>query len=195
MDTECPLKYFFEAVAKPNSGDLNRWAHEPRKEFDMSNFSDGQLRQWGNALEAAGFTPSDMTLMGQAGQDRLRGFRDLLRRAADIVTAFAEGYIEVWTPRPNQKFVQVRTVLMQLNDADLIASCLDLSELCAIQSKGADFFRKFSKGKLAIFGWRTVQADSIPYLIERKGQVEFGWARLDEHYPDLSAFLRPPTRK
>ncbi len=161
----------------------------------MSNFSDGQLRQLGNALEAAGFTPSDVTLMGQAGQDRLRGFRDLLRRAADIVTAFAEGYMEVWTPRVNQKFVQVRTVLICLQDTGLVASCLDLAELCAIQAKGVDFFRKVSKGKLAIFGWRTVQADSVPYLTERRGQIEFGWARLDEHYPDLSAFIRPSARK
>ena len=64
----------------------------------MSHYSDGQLVQLAVSLEAADWTPADVTLLGQAGRDRLVGIRDSLRRGrgGDIVAAITEGRTELW---------------------------------------------------------------------------------------------------
>ena len=106
----------------------------------MSHFSDGQLRQWGNALEAAEWTAEDMTLMGQAGRDRLVGIRDGLRRGGNIVEAIVAGETELWLhPDQISGVVQGRKILNHLTETGLLASCADLEELEAIQAKGIDF--------------------------------------------------------
>ncbi len=144
------------------------------------SFSPGQLRQLGNALEAADWTAADMTLMGQAGRDRLVGFRDSLRRGGDIVAAIIEGRTELWlAPGQNTGSVEGRDILNHLAKTDLLASCTDLEELKAVQAKGVEFFRQNFTGKF-LHGWRGVQGEEVPYLSERSHEVLLNWRHLDE---------------
>src|SRR3989338_2289636 len=129
----------------------------------MSHFSDGQLQQAGNALAAADWSTEDLTLMGQAGRDRLIGIRDSLRRGGDIVTALNEGRTGLWVDEgPKTGWAQGHKILKHLTDTDLLVSCVDTTELKAIQAKGIDFFRQHFAGKV-VFGWRGVQDDDVPY--------------------------------
>jgi len=165
--------------------------HMCPKEKDMSsNFSDGQLRQLGNSLAASDWTPEDLTLLGQAGRDRLIGIRDSLRRGGDIVAAIAEGRTELWL-HDDQKngWVQGRKILRYLTDTGLLASCADLDELKAVQSKGIKFFRQHFAGK-APFAWRGVRDDYVPYLVEDDGEVVLYWGRLGDFWSAGSPALR-----
>lgn len=157
----------------------------------MSIFSDGQLRQIGNSLASAGWTSEDGTLLGQAGRDRLVGIRDSLRRGGDIVTAIVEGRTELWlAPGQDTGWVRGRAILAYLTETSLLASCADLDELKAVQAKGIDFFRKHFQGK-AIFGWRGVQDDDVPYLIESGGRVVRRWRWFDgSFHVDIPALRR-----
>lgn len=154
------------------------------------SFSDGQLRQVGNALEAADWTPEDVTLLGQAGRDRLVGFRDLLRRGGDIVAAIIEGRTELWlAPGQDTGWVQGRAILAHLTETVLLAGCADLDELKAIQAKGLLFFRQHYAGKV-IFGWRGVRGVSVPYLVGSGGGVVLSWHRLDDGWSADGPALR-----
>ena len=156
----------------------SKWAHEPRRECDMSHFSDGQLQQAGNALAAADWSTEDLTLLGQAGRDRLIGIRDSLRRGGDIVSAIVGGRTELWlAPGQDTGWVGGRKILSRLTDTGLLASCADLNELKAIQAKGINFFRQHFAGR-AIFGWRGVRDGDVPYLIEDGDEVVRGWGHL-----------------
>jgi len=144
----------------------------------MSHFSEGQLRQVGNSLAAADWTAEDMTLMGQAGRDRLIGMRDSLRRGMDIVAAIVEGRTELWlAPGQDTGWVLGHTILTHLTETGLLAGCIDLAELEAIKAKGIDFYRKHFRGK-AIFAWRGVRGDSVPCLIGCGGGVVLDWGWL-----------------
>lgn len=162
---------------------------------DMSsNFSDGQLRQWGSALAAAGWTAEDMTLMGQAGRDRLVGIRDSLRRGGDIISAIVEGRTELWfhEGQKGNRCMRGRVIYAYLQDIRLMASCVDLAELEAIKAKGIDFFRKHFAGK-AIFGWRGIQDGCVPYLdlLEDGGKVLLNWRWVGSSWDqDYSALRR-----
>jgi hypothetical protein len=156
------------------------------------SFSDGQLRQWGNALEAADWTAEDMTLMGQAGHDRLIGIRDSLRRGGEIVAAIEGGKTELWlAPGQDTGWVQGRKILAHLTNTGLLAGCADLAELEAIRAKGLEFFRRYFAGK-ALFGWRGVQDGLMPYLVEYDDKVILFWLHLDN---DWYAFYPALRRK
>ncbi len=49
----------------------------------MSSFSNGQMNQLGNSLERAGFTPNDVTKLGQS-KEVLGGILKILRGQAEI---------------------------------------------------------------------------------------------------------------
>ena len=154
------------------------------------NFSDGQLKQVGGALAAADWTPEDLTLLGQAGCDRLVGIRDSLRRGGDIVAAIIEGRTEPWlAPDQDTNWVRGRAILAHLTETGLLASCTDLDELKAIQAKGIDFFREHFRGKV-IFGWRGVQGESVPCLVGGDGWVVVRWGRLGDSWSAGSPALR-----
>ncbi|MDR3519746.1 MAG: hypothetical protein P4L63_02580 [Candidatus Pacebacteria bacterium] len=145
-----------------------------------STFSDGQLRQTGNSLAAAGWTTEDLTLLGQAGRDRLVGIRDSLRRGGDIVTAIVEGRTELWLHEDQKTgWTRGRVIYSHLQETGLLAGCVDLDELKAIQTKGIDFFRKHFAGK-AIFGWRSVRDGHVPFLVEYGDGVLLFWRRLGD---------------
>jgi hypothetical protein len=155
------------------------------------NFSLGQLRQLGNALAVADWTPEDLTLLGQAGRDRLIGIRDGLRRGGDIVSALMEGRTELWLhekQRSSGWYVPGRVIYAHLQETGLLSSFADLAELEAVKAKGIDFFRRHFAGKV-VFGWRGVQGDYVPCLIECDGKVVLSWRWLDGHwysdYPGL----------
>ena len=155
----------------------------------MSHFSDGQLQQVANSLEAAEWLPEDLTLLGQAGRDRLIGIRDALRRGGDIVSIIIEGRTELWlAPGQNTSWVQGYDILAHLTNTGLLAGCVDLAGLEAIQAKGVVFFRKYFRGK-AIFGWRGVQGGYVPCLVGHDGRVVLRWDHLDlrwdARYPAL----------
>jgi len=148
----------------------------------MLHFSDGQLRQLGNSLKAADWSPEDLTLLGQAGRDRLVGIRDSLRRGGDIVVAILENRTELWLASgQNTGWVRGRVILAHLTDTGLLASCVDLDELKAIQAKDIQFFRQHFAGKI-VFGWRGVQDDSVPYLIGLGVKVLLYWRYLDYYW-------------
>jgi len=154
----------------------------PEGEDMSSNFSDGQLAQLAASLEAADWTPNDVTLLGQAGRDRLIGIRDLLRRGVDIVAAIIEGRTELWLHDSQRVgWVGGRTILAHLTDTGLLVSCADLAELEAIRAKGIVFFRQHFAGNL-IFGWRGVQGDSVPYLLEFDDEVVLNWRWLGYNF-------------
>src|SRR3989344_3916862 len=75
----------------------SKWAHEPRRECDMSHFSDGQLQQAGNALAAADWSTEDLTLLGQAGGDRLVGACGSLPRGGGSSSDAVGGREAFWT--------------------------------------------------------------------------------------------------
>src|SRR3989338_7394952 len=56
-----------------------------RKEEDMSSYKEGQTHQLANALEAEGFTPEEVTTLGQNRSEALTGLRLVLRGLAKIV--------------------------------------------------------------------------------------------------------------
>ena len=172
MDTECPLKYFFEAVAKPNLGNLNSWAHELRKEKeDMSSFSSGQLNQLGDKLESVGWTAKDVTLLGQAGRDRLIGIRDSLR-GADFVEAIMSGQTELWlAPGQDVWFANGEDILNHLTTTGLLARCADFTDLAAIQAKGAGFFRTYFSVK-CLAGWRGSRSMGVSCLYDMGNRLE-----------------------
>jgi hypothetical protein len=156
----------------------------------MSHFSDGQLAQLTASLEAADWTPNDVTLLGQAGRDRLIGIRDSLRRGGDIVSAIVEGRTELWFhPDQERVWVRGRAILAHLTETGLLAGCADIAELEAIQAKGLPFFRKYFAGK-AVFGWRGVRDGRVPYLVESDGEVVLDWYWLDSHWLALYPALR-----
>jgi hypothetical protein len=180
---------FFEAVAKAKYKQQSGTC--ATKEEDMSsNFSRGQLRQVGNSLAAAEWSAEDMTLLGQAGRDRLVGIRDSLRRGGDIVTAI-EGRTELWLHegQKGNQYPRGRVIYAHLQETGLLASCADLAELEAIKAKGIEFFRQHFAGK-AIFGWRGVQDGRVPCLIECGGRVVLLWDWLDSHWNSNSPALR-----
>ena len=161
-----------------------------RKEDMSSTFSDGQLRQAGNALAAADWSTEDLTLLGQAGRDRLIGIRDSLRRGGDIVSAIVGGRTELWlAPGQDTGWVGGRKILSRLTDTGLLASCADLNELKAIQAKGINFFRQHFAGR-AIFGWRGVLDGRVPYLFGLGAWVVRGWGHLDDDWNAFNPALR-----
>ena len=187
LNTECPtlgvfLKLWRHKVAKL----VGPWA---RKEKDMS-FSKGQLRQVGNSLTVAEWSAEDLTLLGQAGRDRLIGIRDSLRRGGDIVAAIVDGRTELWLHEGQRcAYVRGHVILRHLTKTGLLASCADLAELEAIEAKGIVFFRQHFAGKV-VFGWRGVQGENVPYLFESGGQVMLDWYWLDYFWYSLSPALR-----
>ncbi len=160
-------------------------------ERDMSRFSDGQLRQAGNALAEAGWSAEDLTLLGQAGRDRLIGIRDSLRRGGDMIIAITEGRTELWlAPEQDTRWVGGRKILSHLTQTGLLASCADLDELKAIQAKGIEFFQQYFAAGKAIFGWRDVQDNCVPYLIELDGEVVLLWVHLNFGWDAIGPALR-----
>jgi hypothetical protein len=148
------------------------------------------LTQVGNSLAAADWLPEDLTLLGQAGRDRLIGIRDSLRRGGDIVEAIIASQTELWL-YDDQKtgWARGRLILAYLTETGLLASCADLAELEAIKAKGIDFFRKYFAGK-AVFGWRGVRGGSVPYLVESVGKVVLHWYHLDNYWNARNPALR-----
>ncbi len=181
---------FFEAVAKAKYKQQSGTC--ATKEEDMSsNFSRGQLRQVGNSLAAAEWSAEDLTLLGQAGRDRLVGIRDSLRRGGDIVSAIIEGRTELWLHegQKGNQYLLGRVIYARLQETGLLASCADLAELEAIKAKGVEFFRQHFAGK-AVFGWRGVQDGNVPYLVEDGGEVMLLWHWLAYRWFSRSPALR-----
>lgn len=166
-------------------------AHVPREIEDMSSiFSDGQLRQVGNSLRAADWSREDLTLLGQAGRDRLIGIRDSLRRGGDIITAIVEGRTELWL-HDDQKsgWARGRVIYTHLQLNGLLASCADLEELDAIKAKGVDFYRKYF-GDSVLVGWRGVLGVSVPYLLASRVEVVRLCNQLDDSFCANDGCLR-----
>ena len=160
-----------------------------RKELDMSNFKSGQLNQLGDKLEASGWTAEDITRLGQASKARLDEIRLSLSRS-DIILVIEAGKTELWLHEEQKtSWVNGRKILAYLTENSLLAGCADLDELEIIQAQGIEFFRKHFKGR-AIFGWRGVQDDSVPCLIEGGNEVVLRWRHLDCDWDAFSPALR-----
>lgn len=143
----------------------------------MSLFSAGQMNQLGDKLAAAGWSAEDITNLGQAPIERLTEIRNSLR-VSEIVAAIVGGKTELWLhPKQESGWVGGRKILAHLTQSGLLAGCVDLDDLRAIQAQGVDFFRKNFRGK-AIFGWRGVSVGFVPCLFEFGGKVILDWSHL-----------------
>jgi hypothetical protein len=72
----------------------------PRKEEDMSSYSEGQVHQIMEALERAGWTGEDITKFGQLGSKKLGEVRSMVRgwvtiREYGLVEDFSSGRLEI----------------------------------------------------------------------------------------------------
>ncbi|MEK7219419.1 MAG: hypothetical protein AAB687_01960 [Patescibacteria group bacterium] len=149
----------------------------PEREEDMSSFAKGQLAQLGNKLQEASWSAEDVTNLGQASIERLTEIRLSLNKS-DVIVAIEDGQTELWlAPGQDTGWVQGRKILKHLTDTGLLASCVDLDELRAVQAKGIDFFRKYFAAKIP-FGWRGVQDGFVPYLFGDGGEVVLYWFHL-----------------
>lgn len=76
-----------------------------------------------------------------------------------------------------------------LKTGGLLAHCLGLRDLEAIQRQGIAFFRQFYHGK-AVLGWKSIGKFEqgllrVPYLYENQGKVTIGWRWLEHtFFPD-----------
>jgi len=66
-----------------------------------------------------------------------------------------------------------------LKKQEMLAGCLGLTDILAIQARGIEFFRKHFQGK-AVFAWKSIVQNSgrllrVPCLYEDGGQVVLGW--------------------
>ncbi len=82
----------------------------------------------------------------------------------------------------------------ELEKTNALGDCLNLQDLLAIQEKGIKVFRALFKGK-AVFAWKSVVLIqngylSVPYLIEREGEVVLGWFWLDNYWSSNDPALR-----
>jgi len=143
----------------------------------MSHFSDGQVNQLANALEAAGWSAEDVTRLGQAGKSRLTEIRMSLDKS-DIVSAIEAGRTKLWF-HPDQEegcIVENRRILAYLTESGFLSGCADISELQAIQAKGFPFFWKYFR-RNAVFGWRGVSRGYVPFLfVKGNREVVLEWS-------------------
>ena len=97
---------------------------------------------------------------------------------SDIITAIENNETELWlAPGQAEGSIQGYYILTHLTKTGLLAKCADLEELKVIQTKGIDFFRRhFAEN--CIFGWRDVQQDRVPYLLEFDGWLVIWWDTL-----------------
>lgn len=121
-------------------------------------------------------------------------------------TKFDVRRLDQWAHPDGQEKPEVlgSVILKYLEENNLLASCLGVSDLVAIQEKGLQFFRKHFHWKL-VFGWKSItqvtyeDADDpelvVPYLAETrdavgsKGKVVLCWSDItvtwDPHYRAL----------
>ena len=160
----------------------------------MSCFSDEQLNQLGNALEAAGWNTDDVTRLGQAGETRLKEIRISLDPNS-IIFAIEAGKTELWL-HDDQKMggvgVRGHKILAYLRENGLLDSCANLDELKIIQKQGSEFFRRHGFGKkvMGIAGWRGVRDDEVPYLVDCGEGIVLLWDSLDDNQNSLVPGLR-----
>lgn len=81
-----------------------------------------------------------------------------------------------------------------LKQNDMLASCLNLQDLEAIQKKGIAHFRKHFKGQ-AVFGWKSVVRNDngsllVPYLCGNDGEVFLNWDWLERDWYSTRPALR-----
>ena len=126
-----------------------------------------------------------------SGQKCLVEIRELLHQNG-IIAAIENGEIEPWLHKDQEtNWVRGRTILTYLTANDKLASCVDLTELKAIQVKGPDFYRKHFAGKV-IVGWRGVRGVRVPVLCEDDGEVVLLWGHVDN---DFDSDSPAPCRK
>lgn len=106
------------------------------------------------------------------------------------------GDVEQWLHEKQKTGVAGgKEIYEYLKSADDLKNHHDLRDLLAIQKLGIEVFRKHFKGK-AVFGWKSVVLSrnygglSVPYLIERGGEVVLCWIWLGYGWDARSPALR-----
>ena len=103
--------------------------------------------------------------------------------------------VEQWLhPKQKQGFVDGNEIHNFLKNNNLLAGCLGLSDLLAIQARGIVFFRRHFVGKIP-FGWRNPVRNhdgslDVPYLIEDEGKVIVFWLWLGSLWDSDDPALR-----
>lgn len=90
--------------------------------------------------------------------------------------------------------IEGNKIYKKLKGEDVLADCLNLADLLAIQAKGIDVFRKLFAGK-AIFAWKSVVQDrcgslAVPYLVGSVGKVVVDWDWLGNSWGSRDPALR-----
>jgi hypothetical protein len=76
--------------------------------------------------------------------------------------------------------IQSDEMYSYLKYSEILANCIGLADLMAIQAKGLPLYRKLYRGKVAL-GWKSVSQDSddysirVPTLYELDGELLLGW--------------------
>lgn len=137
----------------------------------MSSYSEGQTHQLMDALERAGYTPADITCLGQF--DNLSGIRDVLRGRANIVVVKHIVDLDAAPFLPNGWTVEKHIKGGQFEwDPARIALCPDWQlqsfNACLLDYLLAhpDLIPKECKGKRVYF-WGTIYHDSYGSLYVR----------------------------
>ena len=82
----------------------------------------------------------------------------------DIIAAIEAGRTAQWRhPDQMNGFVRGYQTKQRLIDAGLIASCVDLDDLVAVQARGIVFFERHFAGKV-VCAWRSVRNGYVPCL-------------------------------
>ena len=158
----------------------------------MPSFSGGQLRQCDAKLEAAGWTPADVTLLGQMEVEDLRKLRDQVRRH-NIIAAIEQGLTELWLhPDQRTSWAKGWVIHRHLVDNNLLADCVGdegLNVIKAEEKKRPGFYQKHFGGK-AIFAWRSVRDGRVSYLDKSEGGLYRNRVRLDDYCNSNDPALR-----
>ncbi len=108
------------------------------------------------------------------------GYADLERSGPSF---FDVSKLDLWIhERQMSNYAPGEFLLNYLHDQGWIESCLGMSDLQAIQKRGADFFRKYF-GDKKIFAWKSIARDhghryGVPCLSVQGGGVVINWVWL-----------------
>ncbi|MCC7160312.1 hypothetical protein IT399_01095 [Candidatus Nomurabacteria bacterium] len=92
--------------------------------------------------------------------------------------------LEQWIhPEQVNGWTTGQVIYDHLKANNMLADCLGLADLLAIQAKGLDFFHKYFDGK-SPFGWKGAVRHRygplfVPFLFELAGEVVLYWRWLD----------------
>jgi hypothetical protein len=147
-----------------------------KKEEDMSSFTEGQIHQLANALEAAGFTPKDVTMLGQYKKlDWLRGIfhetHKLVRTAKHIIDCDSAPYM----PYAHWKLVKHRQSGQLEWDEERVSLHFSTTQKKGKSVAGCHILKEIKKLPL-------LNANVLDYLLKNQELIPEEWKKLKVYF-------------